>query len=96
MNQSVNELINQYDLLFQKEIDSLTNTQVEYLRALIDGVKQMSTQKTLKNYNMGTSANVVRIKNALVNKEIIDVFTGETNFLDPLLKIWLQRIYFKK
>jgi hypothetical protein len=94
IKESIDELVEQYDLLFQKEVDGLTNTQLEFLRALLDNVKQMSTKKTLAAYKMGTSANVIRVKNALVNKEVLDLFGGEINFLDPLFKIWLKTIYF--
>ncbi|MBL4594620.1 MAG: hypothetical protein JKX68_12515 [Flavobacteriales bacterium] len=94
VEESINELVDQYDLLFQKEVDGLTNTQLEFLRALLDNVKQMSTKKTLANYKMGTSANVIRVKNALVSKEVIDLFGGEINFLDPLFEIWLKTVYF--
>lgn len=92
---SIKELVEQYDLLFQKEVDGLTNTQLEFLRALLNNVKQMSTKETLANYKMGTSANVIRVKNALVNKEVIDLFGGEINFLDPIFRIWLSTVYFK-
>ena len=35
-------------------------------------VKQFSSAETIVNYKLGTSANVIRIKEALENKEIID------------------------
>ncbi len=45
-------------------------------------------------YNLGTSANAIRIRNSLVDKEIIDIAAGNVQFLDPMYKIWLSRYYF--
>jgi hypothetical protein len=38
---------------------------------------------------------VIRIKNALGEKEIIDIQQGKNEFLDPLYKNWLKHYYFK-
>jgi uncharacterized protein len=65
------------------------------LRALIGGVKQLSSKETMQTYKLGTSANVLRIKEGLENKEVIDAVGPTTEFIDPLFKLWLQKIYFK-
>jgi uncharacterized protein len=44
---------------------------------------------------MGTSANVVKIKKTLENKEIIDIRGSEITLLDPMYKSWLKTRYFK-
>ena len=61
----------QNSILFQRETDNLTNNQLNYLKALIDGVKQLSSKETMESYKLGTSANVLRIKEGLENKEVI-------------------------
>ncbi|MBC7390235.1 MAG: ATP-binding protein [Opitutaceae bacterium] len=90
-----NQLIMQLSLLFQNITDSLTTTQINYLHAVLKKVEQLSSKETLSIYRLGTSANVLRIKNALISKEILD-FTGvNTEFLDPAYKMWLSIHYFK-
>ena len=51
--------------------------------------------KKRMQFKLGTSANVNRIKQALIQKEIIDMDGTEPMFLDPLYRIWLKNYYFK-
>lgn len=89
-------LVLQLSLLFQSITDGLATTQVNFLNALVDGVEQLSSAETLRNYRLGTSANVLRIRNALVEKEIIDTMGERIEFLDPMYAHWLRVHYFRK
>ena len=82
-------------MLFQKLTEELSLYQVNFLRALLDEVQQLSAKKNLIKYDLGTSANVLRIKQALRNREIIDITGSDISFLDPIYKNWLSRFYFK-
>lgn len=55
---------------------------------------QFSSKEVMDEYDLGTSANVVKIKKALENKEI-DIRGGAFTLLDPMYKSWLQDRYFK-
>ena len=88
-------IVDQLSMLFQSKTDELSNTQVNFLKALISGVTQFSAKEMLNEYKLGTSANVSRIKKALENKEIIDLFTGEVIILDPMYHYWLKTDYYK-
>lgn len=94
MEYALETLLIQHGILFQREVDQLTNYQVNFLKALCKNVKQFSSAATLKEFNLGTSANVLRIKQALENKEIIDTVSGKAEFIDPLFKVWLNKVYF--
>jgi uncharacterized protein len=88
-------ILDQLSLLFQSKTDELTNPQVNFLKALIHGVEKFSSKETLEEYKIGTSANVVRVKKTLINKEIIDIHKGTISLLDPMYKHWLQKDFFK-
>jgi len=92
---ALNDLILQHGILFQREVDLLTNPQLNFLKAVCDNVKQYSSAKILQQYKLGTSANIQRIRVALENKEIIDTVGPEIEILDPLFEFWLKRVYFK-
>jgi len=62
---------------------------------LIDEVRQLSSQNTIIDYGLGTSGNVMKIKKALISKEIIDEGGSGVRFLDPLYMSWLRDYYFK-
>lgn len=88
-------MIDQLSLLFQSITDGLTNSQINFLKALIEGVEKFSSKEVLNEYQLGTSANVARIKKALENKEIINIQSKAVSFLDPIYKSWLENDYFK-
>jgi hypothetical protein len=65
------------------------------LHALISGETQLSSKDVIAKYNLGTSANVSRIKSSLENKEIVDLFDNSITILDPMYHYWLRHFYFK-
>jgi len=89
-------MVMQLSLLFQTITDTLSTTQVNFLRAVTDGVTHFSAKDAIDSYGLGTSANVARIKQALVQKEIIENGGGGTALLDPLFQYWLHHHYFRR
>ncbi|MCX6227057.1 MAG: hypothetical protein NTV01_20300 [Bacteroidia bacterium] len=92
---SFHDLVLQLSMLFQNLTDGFNGTQLNLLKALTDNVDQLSSQSTILEYRMGTSANVVKIKKMLMKKEIIDIQGNQITFLDPLYKFWLREYFFK-
>ncbi len=95
LNEAIELLFNHSNILFQRETDNLTTTQINFLKALTNNVSQFSSYETIREYRLGTSANVLRIKNALEEKEIVDFTGGKIDFMDPLFKLWFKRVYMK-
>lgn len=94
--QSLEMLFTQQTILFQRELDRLTNTQINFLKAVCENATRLSSARVLRDYGLGTSANVNRIKNALVKKEILDISPEGIEFLDPVFKLWFCSIYIKR
>ena len=94
INRALQNLLDHSTILYQRETDNLTNSQLNFLKAMCNEVKQFSSAATINTFKLGTSANVIRIKEALENKEIIDT-VGPLEFIDPLYKTWLSKVYFK-
>lgn len=88
-------LMMQLSLLFQNITSDLSNTQLNFLHAMLAGETKMSSKKVLDQYRLGTSANIVRIKQALANKEILDLFSNVVSFTDPVYKAWLTKYHFR-
>lgn len=95
LHHALDTLLIQHAILFQREVDNLTNPQVNFLKALCQGVVKFSAVKNLRDYHLGTSGNVNRIKESLINKEIIDITGQKIEFLDPLFKTWFSTVYTK-
>ncbi|MFY9150757.1 MAG: hypothetical protein WAO52_01990 [Prolixibacteraceae bacterium] len=87
-------IVNQLSLLFVNITESLSNTQLNFLKALLSGEKQLSSKNTLQKYKLGTSANIGRLKQALLSREIIDISADQIEIQDPIYKFWLQNKYF--
>ena len=95
IEEAVEELLDQYTILYQKEVDMLTNFQLNFLKAMCNKETSFNSSRVLEEYNLGTSANITRIKSTLQNHEIIDVLGKKITFNDPLFEMWLKKRYFK-
>lgn len=96
LNIALNDLFEQYAMMYQREMDGLTNKQINFLKALANNVDKFSASETLISYNLGTQGNIKRIKSALENKEIIDLWGDRIQFIDPLFRLWFLKVYMKR
>ena len=83
---------------FISAVNDLTTFQVGLLKAVLDGYTKFSTAEVIRKYALSSSANVRRLKDALMKKEIL-TFVGEEGrpvILDPLFEYWLRNYYFRK
>lgn len=87
---ALQDLLNQHDALYHRLVDDLTTPQLNYLRALLNGITRFTTMETIRRFNLGSSAHVKRMTTALENKEVLDFVGKETEWIDPLFKIWLE------
>lgn len=91
-NAAYQDIIDQNTPLFEKQIENLTTYQLNFLRAIVDGVHDEFTfQEVLRKYQLGSSANVSTIKRALEKKELIEIEKRRTVISDPIMKVWLKR-----
>jgi len=88
------ELIDLHEYLFQQTTSRLSLYQLNFLKAILDGVVKF-THEVLAEYQFNSSANVVRLKEAVQKKEILEQDGESWIFLDPLFKIWLKRVYWR-
>lgn len=95
IEKGLTNLLNQYDLIFSRELDGLSNLQLNLLKAIVNEEEKLSSKETIKKYDLSSSASVNRSKEALIQKEIIDTFYQKIAFLDPLFKIWFKTVYLK-
>ena len=79
--------------LFIQQTESLSSYQMNFLRALTDGVTTGFTRsEILNNYQLGTAANISRLKKALTEKDLIALTAPKKlQISDPILALWLKR-----
>ena len=85
-------LLAQCSSLFEEQIKGLTGYQMNFIRALCDGVNsEFGSKAILESYNLGSKSNITRIKTVLQDKEIIDFDKDKIYLEDPVFKIWCKR-----
>lgn len=93
--QSHERICDQLSMLFQSITDALPATQVNFLHALCEGETRFYAKEVIDAYRLGTSGNVSKVKKALEDREIIDLFNKKIDFLDPYYAHWLKTRYFR-
>lgn len=89
---AIDDLLSQNAMLYMRDTENLTTPQFNFLKALADGhTTQLSSKKIIDEYQLGTSANVLKIKKALLQKELIEENLKRIEFLDPCYELWFQK-----
>ena len=60
---------------------------------MLNGETAFSSKDVLQKYNMGTSANIIRIVKALEDKEIINKLGKQIEIADPAFALYLRQLY---
>ncbi|MCQ2304584.1 MAG: ATP-binding protein [Bacteroidales bacterium] len=91
LEKSKTELLNQSSILFQNYIDELTGFQINFLLAMSDGIQsEFSRKEILTRYDLGTAANITRLKKSLEDKDLIDIEAKKVTFNDPVFAHWIR------
>ena len=89
----VEALLAQCSGLFEQHIQGLTSYQLNFIRAICNGVhSDFGSKAILEEYNLGTKSNIVRIKNALLDRELIEIEQNGIYLEDPVFKLWMKTI----
>ena len=95
INNALEEVINSNSPLFQREIEILSNTQLNLLKAVINNESQFTATSVMTEYKLGTPANVSKNKAILKKNDILDEINNKLEFVDPAFYIWFQKIFLK-
>ena len=95
VSDAIDDLLEQNKVFFQREVEQLSEHQLNFLRALANGVTSgFSRKEVIKKYRLESSANIQSVKKALLKKDLIDIDGQELSFNDSLFKLWLKRQQF--
>jgi hypothetical protein len=91
---AIERLLQTNYMFYEKEIDDLSNTQVNLLKAIIGGEKKLLSVKAMSKYRLGTPRNVSKNRTRLDHLDIIDVTKKGIELLDPVFEMWLKKFFF--
>jgi hypothetical protein len=95
--EALRTIISIHEPRFQAIVDDLTDHQLNFVKAVLDGVIRFSASDVIEKYALNSSANVRRVKDALKKKEVLTFNEkDEPEILDPLFQYWLEKYYFGK
>ena len=87
----VQALLAQCSGLFEQHIQGLTAYQMNFIRAICNGVHtDFGSKAILEEYQLGTKSNISRIKTALRDRELIEITEDGVFLEDPVFRMWLK------
>lgn len=93
----IDRMLDACEPLFIQQTESLSAYQMNFLRALANDVHTGFTRsEILDTYQLGTAANISRLKKALTEKDLIMMTAPKKlEISDPILALWLKRRVWK-
>ena len=89
---AIEDLLNQNTMLFLQQIENLTAYEMNFLKAVAQGVHTDFTSKeVLSDYDLGSKSNVSRIKTVLTQKELIEKTPHGIVLTDPVFELWFTK-----
>lgn len=96
IQRALTELIFANQPLYQREIEGMSTTQANLLKAIFQKEKQLTATEVMRNYALGTPRNVSKNRLILEGRDmIIKDESGIYEFLDPAFELWFGKQYFQ-
>lgn len=87
----VQALLAQCSGLFEQQIRGLSSYQMNFIRAICDGIRSDFGRKAvMAEYDFGSKSNITRIKTALLNRELIAEERDTITLEDPVFQMWCK------
>ena len=92
LKESVAELIRANEALFMQQVEPLTAYQMNLLRAIVSGVHSGYSEKSVRsNFDLGSPSNIVRLRNALIERDLAYSELKQLYMTDPVFGLWFKR-----
>jgi len=89
---AVSELVSTNEALYMQQVEPLTIYQMNMLRAITAGIHSGFNEKSVRtNYDLGSPSNIVRLKDALIEKDLIYSEMKQLYLTDPVFGIWFRK-----
>lgn len=96
LSHALTELINANSPLYQREIEIISHTQLNLLKAVCKGETKFTSTWVMNHYALGTPRNVSKNKAILVNNDMVHEVDGTYEFLDPAFELWFKKQFFNQ
>ncbi len=93
---ALKELIQANTPLYQREVQGLSEKQINFLKAIAKGEKQLMGNEVMQRYQLGTPRNISKNNSIFTNSDIIHKINETTEFIDPAFELWFKKQYFNE
>lgn len=91
IEEALKETIRQNVTLYMEQIKDLSSYQMNFLRAICQGIHSGFTAKDiLDRFTLGAKSNINRLHTSLVEKELIESHEGKLYIMDPVFEVWFN------
>jgi hypothetical protein len=94
IHHALTELLAANSPLYQKETEIMSLTQLNLIKAIIQGESKLTSVKTMNTYRLGTPRNVSKNKTKFINNDIIHKVNKQYELLDPAFELWFKQQFF--
>lgn len=92
LTESVADVIRANEALFMQQIEPLTVYQMNMMRAIVSGIHDGFNEKAVRSqFDLGSPSNIVRLRDALIEKDLIYSEMKKLYVTDPVLCLWFKK-----
>ena len=89
---AIQELISTNEALYMQQIEPLSGYQMNFLRAIISGIHSGFNEKKVRSqFDLGSPSNMVRLRDALIERDLIYSEMRQLYITDPVFLLWFRR-----
>jgi hypothetical protein len=96
LQRALEELIHANMPLYEKEVETISATQINLLKAIVKGEPKLMATQTMQEYRLGTPRNVAKNRDSLLKNDTIHELDGKFELLDPAFELWFRWRYFNE
>ena len=89
---AIKELISTNEALYMQQIEPLSGYQMNLLRAIVSGIHSGYNEKIVRSqFDLGSPSNLVRLRDALVERDLIYSEMRQLYITDPVFSLWFRQ-----
>lgn len=89
---SVAELVSTNEMLYMQQVEPLSAYQMNFLRAIVSGFHSGYNEKRVRAaFDLGSPSNIARLRDALIERDLIYSEMRQLYFTDPVFSLWFRR-----
>ena len=92
MSVAISELISTNEALYMQQVESLSAYQMNLIKAIVSGIHSGYNEKRVRSmFDLGSPSNLVRLRDALIERDLIFSEMRQLYLTDPVFGLWFKR-----